>query len=95
MARAALRADKEAMLRNVLDSFPTLVRPNPKIVVEPDAVGKLPLSGEELRGVRAIEVFERANTAAARRHLTEWAGQTANPRLAAEAAAALRRLPQP
>jgi hypothetical protein len=50
------------------------------------------LSGEDLRGVRAIEVLERAGTSEDRKLLRAWAGQTANMRLAAEAKLAVERL---
>ncbi len=52
---------------------------------------ELPLSGETLRGVRAIEVLERAGTPEARQLLQAWAGQAQNARLAAEAWTALER----
>jgi RNA polymerase sigma factor (sigma-70 family) len=52
----------------------------------------LPLSGEDLRGVRAIEVLERAGTPEARTLLQAWAEQSRNPRLAAEARAARDRI---
>jgi RNA polymerase sigma factor (sigma-70 family) len=52
---------------------------------------RLPLSGDTLRSVRAIEVLERARTPEARKLLHAWALQTGNERLAAEARAALER----
>jgi hypothetical protein len=53
-----------------------------------------PVTGDLLRGVRAVEVLERAGTPAAREVLTGWRNQDRNPRLAAEAAFALDRLDQ-
>ena len=52
----------------------------------------LPLQGEYLRGVRAIEVLERIGTPAAKTQLDRWAKQKANPRLAEEARFCLQRL---
>jgi RNA polymerase sigma factor (sigma-70 family) len=52
---------------------------------------RLPLAGDTLRGVRAIEVLERAGTPEARRLLQGWAGQTRDLHLAAEARAAQGR----
>lgn len=52
---------------------------------------RLPLTGERLRGVRAIEVLERIGTAAARKLLRSWAEQTADVHLAVEARLALER----
>jgi WD40 repeat protein len=52
---------------------------------------RLPLSGERLRGVRAIEVLERIDAAAARRLLHSWAEQTEDIHLAIEARLALER----
>jgi WD40 repeat protein len=51
----------------------------------------LPLSGESLRGVRAIEVLERVGTAEARAILQAWSEQGGDLRLAAEARLALER----
>ncbi len=53
---------------------------------------QLPLSGERLRGVRVIEVLERAGNPAARQLLLLWAEQTDNVQLAVEARMALERL---
>jgi WD40 repeat protein len=53
---------------------------------------RLPLGGEPLRGVRAMEVLERLEKPGARELLKAWAGQTANPGLAAEARLALERM---
>jgi hypothetical protein len=55
------------------------------------AVERLPLTGDTLRGVRAIEALERAQTAEAREALRAWADQGGDLRLAAEAQAALAR----
>ena len=53
----------------------------------------LPLTNTEaLRGVRAIEVLERARTPAAKMLLQSWADQPVKPRLAAEARQAVERL---
>jgi WD40 repeat protein len=53
----------------------------------------LPLTKPEtLRGVRAIEVLERAGTPAAKTLLQAWADQPVNPRLATEARLAVERL---
>ncbi len=53
---------------------------------------RLPLAGDRLRGVRAIEVLERIATAEARRVLRAWAEQTSDVHLAIEARLALERL---
>ncbi|HYH64566.1 MAG TPA: WD40 repeat domain-containing protein, partial [Urbifossiella sp.] len=52
------------------------------------------VSGDLLRGVRAVEVLERTASAAARALLTEWRNQARSPRHSAEAAFALDRLGQ-
>jgi hypothetical protein len=52
---------------------------------------RLPLAGDTLRGVRAIEVLERVGTPEARQLLQGWAGQTRDMHLAAEAREALGR----
>jgi RNA polymerase sigma factor (sigma-70 family) len=52
---------------------------------------RLPVADETLRGVRAIEVLERAGTPEARQLLQGWAGQTGNLHLAAEARPTLGR----
>jgi WD40 repeat protein len=52
----------------------------------------LPLSGDRLRGVRAIEVLERAGNVAARSLLQSWSEQTQDVHLAIEARLALERL---
>jgi hypothetical protein len=57
----------------------------------PAAVERLPLTGDTLRGVRAIEALERVRTAEAREALRAWADQGRDPRLAAEAQAAVAR----
>ncbi|OWK37858.1 sigma-70 family RNA polymerase sigma factor [Fimbriiglobus ruber] len=56
---------------------------------------EIPVSGDVLRGVRAIEVLERTGTPAARALLARWRDQTRRPRLAAEAAVALDRFGLP
>jgi WD40 repeat protein len=55
---------------------------------------RLPLAGDTLRGVRAIEVLERAGTPQARRLLQGWAEQTRDLHLAAEARGVLGRAPR-
>jgi dipeptidyl aminopeptidase/acylaminoacyl peptidase len=50
-----------------------------------------PLSGENLRQVRAVEVLERAATPEARRLLEQWAGGARETLLTGEARVALRR----
>jgi len=57
-----------------------------------DEIRRLLLTGEALRGVRAIEVLERVATPDAKSMLRGWAEQSAEPRLAAEARLALDRL---
>jgi RNA polymerase sigma factor (sigma-70 family) len=52
---------------------------------------RLPLTGDALRGVRAIEVLERVGTPNTRQQLQAWANQTRDVHLAAEARAALGR----
>jgi WD40 repeat protein len=53
---------------------------------------RLPISGETLRGIRAIEVLERAGTREARALLQSWVEQAQNPHLAVEARVVLERL---
>jgi RNA polymerase sigma factor (sigma-70 family) len=53
---------------------------------------QLPLSGDALRGVRAIEVLERCATPQARKLLQDWAEQTKDVQLAIEARLALERV---
>ena len=57
-----------------------------------DPTPRLPLAGEALRGVRAIEVLERAGTPTAQKLLRAWADQPVEPVLAAEARLALESL---
>jgi hypothetical protein len=52
---------------------------------------RLPVAGDALRGVRAIEVLERAGTPEARQLLQVWAERTRDVHLAAEARLALGR----
>ncbi len=52
----------------------------------------LPLQGDNLRGVRAIEILERIGTPPAKEQLNRWTRQKANPRLADEARFSLQRL---
>jgi hypothetical protein len=53
---------------------------------------RLPLTGDALRGVRAIEVLERVATPEAQTLLQAWAEQERDERLAAEATTALERI---
>jgi RNA polymerase sigma factor (sigma-70 family) len=79
--REALRtATAEAKER--IERLLTALDPNPQ----------LPLTGETLRGARAIEVLERVGTPTAKGILRAWADQTADLYLAADAALALERL---
>jgi RNA polymerase sigma factor (sigma-70 family) len=55
-------------------------------------VQRLPLSGETLRGVRAIEVLERIHTPEAGRLLEAWCEPGRDPRLNTEAEAVVARL---
>ncbi len=56
---------------------------------------RLPVAGESLQGVRAMEALERVGTPAARDLLRAWADQDGNRRLAAEAQSILSRLGPP
>ena len=88
-------ARAEAALRRTLAKAPSLEmrRRIDGILAEmAPPVLRSPLSGECLRGVRAIEVLERAGNAAARRLLHSWAEQTEDVQLAIEARLALERL---
>lgn len=88
-------ARAEAVLRRTLTQSPSLemrrrledilsdMKPRPL---------RLPLSGERLRGVRAIEVLERIGNTATRELLQSWAEQTEDGQLAVEARLALERL---
>ena len=83
----------ESALREALKgATPEVKRRIDKLLEALDATA-LPLTDPEaLRGVRAIEVLERARTPAARTLLQAWADQPAEPRLAAEAHLAVERL---
>lgn len=59
----------------------------------PAAVQRLPLSGEDLRAVRVVEVLERGRTPEGRKLLQQWAEAGAGTRLGDEAAAAVGRWP--
>jgi RNA polymerase sigma factor (sigma-70 family) len=63
-----------------------------RLLAEFDPIPKLPLTGDALRGTRAIEVLERIGTPAANTQLQAWAEQSADVSLAAEAGMALERL---
>src|SRR5262249_26524635 len=84
----------EPALRRALAGTPTAEarrRLEEVVAASPAAVERLPLTGDRLRGVRAIEALERARTVEAREALRAWAEQGGDPRLAAEARAALAR----
>jgi len=59
----------------------------------PAAVQRLPLTGEDLRAVRAVEVLERGRTPEGRKLLQQWAEAGVGTRLGDEAAAAVGRWP--
>lgn len=81
LRRALVGASSVDLKRRIEDLLDALTR----------VVWRLPLSGETLRGVRAIEVLERVGTPDARALLGGWAEQTQDQRLAAEARFALER----
>jgi WD40 repeat protein len=83
----------ESALREALkEATPEVKRRIEKLLEALDAT-RLPLTNTEaLRGVRAIEVLERARIPAAKTLLQSWADQPAEPRLAAEARVAVERL---
>jgi WD domain, G-beta repeat len=80
--RRALAAARSPEARRRLEELVTAL---------PPAVETLPVSGETLRGVRAVEALERVGTAEARALLRGWAEQGRDPRVAAEARFALGR----
>jgi WD40 repeat protein len=84
----------ESALREALKgATPEAQRRIGKLLDTLEVTLRLPLtSAETLRGVRAIEVLERARTPAAKALLQSWTEQLAEPRLAAEARLALERL---
>jgi len=87
-------AKAEPALRRVLAGNPPLeMKRRIERILEaiPPPVLRLPLTGETLRGVRAIEVLERSGTHEARQHLRAWAEQTRDLRLTVEARTALER----
>jgi RNA polymerase sigma factor (sigma-70 family) len=63
-----------------------------RLLADLDPTPRLPLTGETLRGVRAIEVLERIGTGAAKKQLQAWADQTGELYLASEARLASERL---
>jgi WD40 repeat protein len=87
-------AKAEPVLRRALAS-PASIEMKRRIedilVTVPPPPLRLPLAGDTLRGVRAIEVLERVGTPEARQLLHAWADQTRDLHLAAEARAALGR----
>jgi WD40 repeat protein len=83
----------EPALKEALKAAPPEMKGRIEQVLEAfDAARRLPLTGGALRGVRAIEVLERAATPEARTLLQGWAKQAVEPHLAAEARLALDRL---
>ncbi|HTU22323.1 MAG TPA: PQQ-binding-like beta-propeller repeat protein [Gemmataceae bacterium] len=91
----AYGAGAESALRRVLAQKPSLEmkRRIEGILAEiAPVLPRIPLQGERLRGVRAIEVLERLGNAAARKLLHSWAEQTQDVPLAVEARMALERL---
>lgn len=87
-------AKAEAALRRELAGAPTLEmkrRAESVLAALPQPVLRLPLVGEELRAIRAIELLERLGDSAAGKLLQAWAEQTDNVRLAAEARSANER----
>lgn len=90
----ALGAAAEPALRRALGAASPEARKRIEALLEaaPPAPLTLPVAGETLRGVRAIEVLARANAPQARNLLAGWADQTTDPRLAAEARSVLARL---
>jgi WD40 repeat protein len=80
--RAALTASTSPEVRQRLEALLALSA----------SAWRLPLGGDLLRGVRAIEVLERVGTAEAKELLAAWRAQTRHPRLSTEADLALGRL---
>jgi len=103
-SRFAVREEASRRLREMGSKAETALRlalkgatPEMKQRIEPllnalDPMPRLPLTGEVLRGVRAIEVMERIGTPAAGRLLQSWREQVISARLALEARLALDRL---
>jgi hypothetical protein len=88
-------AKAEAALRRELAGSPSLEmrrRAEEVLAAIPPTALRLPLTGEALRGARAIEVLERGGTPEGRKLLQGWADQTADVQLAAEARGAIERL---
>jgi hypothetical protein len=82
LRRALARAPSLEMRRRIEGILAALAPP----------VLRLPLSGDRLRGVRVIEVLERAGTPKSRKLLQAWADQTDDIPLSVEARLALERL---
>jgi hypothetical protein len=84
----------EAALREALkEATPEAKRRIENLLEAFDAAQRLPITNTEvLRGVRAIEILERAKTPAAKTLLQSWADQATEPRLATEARLAVERL---
>ncbi len=91
-------AKAEPVLRRALAGTPSLEMRR-RIEAIRDAITppmlRLPLSDDALRGVRAIEVLERAGSSEAVKVLQSWAEQTLDMRLASEVRMALERLDPP
>jgi RNA polymerase sigma factor (sigma-70 family) len=90
-----LGAKAEPALRRVLASAPSPdLRRRAEGLLEsltPPPL-RLPVSGATLRGIRAVEVLERARTPEARQQLQAWADQVPDQWLVLEARAALGRM---
>jgi RNA polymerase sigma factor (sigma-70 family) len=85
----------EPVLRRALAGTPSLeMRRRVEALLDSLAppVLRVPVSGETLRGVRAVEVLERVHTPEARQLLQAWADQVPDQLLVVEARAALERL---
>jgi RNA polymerase sigma factor (sigma-70 family) len=91
----AYGAKAEPALRRLLAGSPSLEmrrRIEEILTTLAPPVLRLPLAGDRLRGVRAIEVLERIATAEARKLVRAWAEQTGDVPLAVEARLVLERL---
>jgi hypothetical protein len=84
----------ESALRDALkEATPEAKRRIEKLLEALDAAQRLPVTNTEaLRGVRAIEILERARTPKAKTLLQSWADQATEPLLATEARLAVERL---
>jgi RNA polymerase sigma factor (sigma-70 family) len=91
--REAGRKAERALRETLATATPEMKERINRVLADLNPSPHLPLSGENLRGARAIEVLERLSTPAAATILTAWSEQAANPYLAGEARLALGRLP--